>query len=270
MSAFKSEIEKGQRFEFGKNWQSFLTKLTEERIEIAEASVKEVLDVETLEGKTVLDIGSGSGLFSLAARRLGANVFSFDYDHQSVACTKELRSRYFPNDPNWVIEEGSVLDKKFISQLGKFDIVYSFGVLHHTGSMWEAIENAASLADSNGKFHIAIYNDQGRKSRLWKKVKKYYCSGIFGKIIICSIFVPYFFLRAIASSIIRRENRFTEYKKMRGMSITHDWFDWLGGYPFEVATVEEIFHFFRDRGWELSNIKTICGLGCNEFTFDRK
>ena len=88
MSTFKTEIEKGQRFEFGKNWQSFLSKLTEERIIIAEASIQEVLEVKTLSGKTVLDLGSGSGLFSLAARRLGANVVSFDYDHQSVACTK--------------------------------------------------------------------------------------------------------------------------------------------------------------------------------------
>ncbi|MBP7239225.1 MAG: class I SAM-dependent methyltransferase [Saprospiraceae bacterium] len=270
MSTFNTEIIKGQRFEFGKNWQSFLSKLTEERIRTAESSVQEALQSETLSDKTVLDIGSGSGLFSLAARRLGAKVHSFDFDPASVSCAKLLRSRFFPNDPNWVIEEGSVLDEKYLNQLGKFDIVYSFGVLHHTGKMWTAIENAASLVNLKGTLYIAIYNDQGRKSRLWKKVKEFYCSGIFGKIIVSGIFIPYFFLRLLASSIIQGKNRFTEYKKNRGMSVIHDWIDWLGGYPFEVATIEEIFCFFSSRGWILTNIKTTCNLGNNEFTFDRK
>ncbi len=269
MSTFETEVKKGQRFEFGKNWQGFLTTLTDEKIKIAEASIKEMLRIDDLNGKTVLDIGSGSGLFSLVAHKLGAKIHSFDYDPASVACTQELRSRYFPNDPNWVVEEGSVLDEDFIKSLGSFNIVYSWGVLHHTGNMWVALENAASLVKKNGTLFIALYNDQGRKSKLWKKVKEFYCSGIFGKTIISCIFIPYFFSKALLSCVRRRENVFIEYKKNRGMSITHDWFDWLGGLPFEVATVEEIFHFFQDRGFVLNNIKTNNGLGNNQFVFVR-
>jgi len=269
MSTFETEVKKGRRFEFGKNWQGFLSTLTDKRIRIAETSIKEMLRIDNLSGKTFLDVGSGSGLFSLAARRLGAKIHSFDYDPASVACTQELRSRYFPNDPNWVVEEGSVLDEDFLKSLGNFDIVYSWGVLHHTGNMWAALEKTASLVKKNATFFIAIYNNQGRKSRFWKKVKVSYCSGMLGKTIVSCIFIPYFISRALLSCIRRRENVFTGYKKNRGMSITHDWFDWLGGLPFEVATVEEILRFCRDRGFVIKNIKTTNGLGNNQFVFVR-
>src|SRR5437879_12723402 len=99
------------RFSFGKNWQQFLRVLDKERIREAEKSLADMLQVKDLAGKSFLDVGSGSGLFSLAAMRLGADrVHSFDYDPQSVGCTKELRQRFFPKTGRWTIEEGSVLD----------------------------------------------------------------------------------------------------------------------------------------------------------------
>ncbi len=105
---------------------------------------------------------------------------------------------------------------------------------------------------------------------LWKKVKKFYCSGLLGKTIISGVFVPYFFSRAVLACVTKRKNIFAEYKKDRGMSIVHDWLDWLGGLPFEVAEVEKIFHFFQDRGFVLSNIQTTNGLGNNQFVFCKK
>lgn len=119
--------------------------------EEAKSSLRRMLNVESLEGKTFLDVGSGSGLFSLAARRLGAKVHSFDYDPKSVACTRELKRRYFPEDPQWTIEEGSVLDRDYLTRLGQFDVVYSWGVLHHTGAMWEALGNVAPLVAGGGE-----------------------------------------------------------------------------------------------------------------------
>ncbi|NCV61501.1 MAG: hypothetical protein EBW52_08955, partial [Betaproteobacteria bacterium] len=102
-----AEISQGRRFEFGANWSRFLSVLNDERIEQATVSLKNMLGIEHLHGKRFLDAGSGSGLFSLAARRLGAHVHSFDYDPSSVACTRELKRRYFPDDNAWKVDEGS-------------------------------------------------------------------------------------------------------------------------------------------------------------------
>ena len=226
-----------------------------------------MLKVTDLRGKRFLDIGSGSGLFSLAAHRLGASVRSFDYDPQSVACTQELKSRYFPNSNQWIIETGSALDMDFLRRLGKFDIVYSWGVLHHTGDMWQAFGNVTELVDKNGLLFIAIYNRCKIASKFWWRIKKLYCSGAIGKIIACGVFVPYFFLRACAECVYHRKNIFAGYKHSRGMSLFYDWIDWLGGLPYEYASVDEIFNFYKARGFTLLNIKTTNSTANNQFVF---
>lgn len=161
MKTHLEQVAGGERFEFGNNWASFLSTLDDARIKQAEISLKSLLGMDDLTGRTFLDIGSGSGLFSLAAKRLGAIVHSFDFDPQSMACTRELKRRYFPEDPSWKIEEASALDEAFMSALGKFDIVYSWGVLHHTGNLARAVELSSERVDAGGNLFVAIYNDQG-------------------------------------------------------------------------------------------------------------
>ena len=270
----EEEVRQGERFGFGKNWARFLSVVTEEHISAAEGSLRRMLQVQDLTGKRFLDIGSGSGIFSLAARRLGATVHSFDFDPQSVACARELTRRFFAGDSSWSIEQGSVLDPDYIRSLGQFDVVYSWGVLHHTGAMWTALEHAAIPVAPGGKLFIAIYNDQGGASKRWRAVKKLYCSSALGRAVVCGVAIPWFAGRRFAIDCLKGQNPtavYKEYKNRRGMSPMHDWLDWLGGYPFEVAKPEQIFTFYRDRGFQLTNLTTKGALaGCNEFVFLRR
>jgi SAM-dependent methyltransferase len=237
-----------------------------------------MLEVNDLRGLRLLDIGCGSGLSSLAARRLGARVHSFDYDPESVACTLDLRRRLFPQDSDeseaWAVEQGSVLDESYLRSLGQFDTVYAWGVLHHTGAMWKALENATIPLASGGTLFISIYNDQGGHSRRWRALKRLYNRLPAGlRFPVAASVAAHQWWRPTVKDFLRLRpfSTWRSYSSQRGMSAWRDVVDWVGGYPFEVAKPEEIFDFYRKRNCELIKLKTCRGnSGCNEFVFRRQ
>ncbi len=261
------------RFEFGENWSRFLNVIDEQRIAGAERSLKEVFDTESMAGKRFLDIGCGSGLFSLAARRLGAEVYSFDYDTRSVVCCLELKRRYFPEDALWRTERGDVLSETYLKPLGQFDFVYSYGVLHHTGEMFKALELAGSTVKNAGKLFVSIYNDQGAATVRWRMIKKTYNRTPAALKIF--ILAP-LFARMWGPSFVRdlfRGRTFScgkAYDGERGMSPWHDVVDWVGGYPFEAARPGEIINFYEQRGFATLKMKSSGGHGCNDYVFIKK
>ena len=262
---FNKEIEAGKRFEFGENWKGFLSSISEEKIREAEESLQEIFEIDSFAGKTFLDAGSGSGLFSLAAKKLGAaRVYSLDFDPAAVWCARELKTTYFESDADWIIAEGSVLDSDHMKSLGLFDYVYSWGVPHHTGSMWLALHNLSLLVKKGGYICTALYNRQPLASKYWQVVKRIYNRWKMIRPVVIFIHLIYPTLPSLAINKIKGR------KISRGMSYWYDLLDWLGGYPFEVSSPKEVFDFFKSRGFSMFQLKTVGGkLGCNEYVFER-
>jgi 2-polyprenyl-6-hydroxyphenyl methylase/3-demethylubiquinone-9 3-methyltransferase len=286
------QTAEGAAFPFGANWRRFLSTVDESRIEAAVQSLQQVLGEDCCRGARFLDAGCGSGLFSLAATRLGARVRSFDVDAQSVAATREIQRRFGPPDAPWEITNGSLLDPEFLSELGEFDIVYAWGVVHHTGNMWQAIDLLQRRVAPGGRLWLAIYNDQEVGSRIWTRIKRGYnvlpsWLRTLYVLIVGGTWLLWRLLRRIGIALISTVLRtlawrnplkpvasiygdFSRRQRRRGMHWWYDLVDWIGGWPFEVAKPEVVFDFLRDRGFELVYLRTCGGgLGCNEFVFRR-
>jgi SAM-dependent methyltransferase len=264
------------RFEFGANWTSFVERaLDDRRVASAVADTRRLLG-DSLEGLTLIDIGCGSGLFSLAAHLLGARrVVAFDYDPRSVGASETLRERFRVPPDRWSIAQGSILDAGFLSGLEPADVVYSWGVLHHTGDMWRAIENAGGLTRPGGRFAIAIYNRVARfpdRSDMWWKVKRFY---VRSPRAVRRMMEAGYALNHMATRLITLRNPLRPLLEQtgqgrRGMEFWHDVRDWLGGFPYEYATAGEVFAFVHRRlGMELVSLDTVEGNACNEFVFRR-
>lgn len=252
-------------FAFGENWSNYVKLVGPARIHTAKTSLLNMLAIEPWEGIRFLDVGCGSGVFSLAARQLGAHVYSFDADSASVACARALRHHYCPTETKtWRIEQGSVLDHAYLAALGTFDVVYAWGVLHHTGAMWQACENLIPNIKPEGRLFLALYNDQGWRSSYWKQVKRLYNRDAVLKTLITIGHLPLVGGRYIARLLSGR------LKHRRGMSLWHDYVDWIGGYPYEVARPEAVIDLYRMHGFAVEKLNTDQRRsGCNEFVFIR-
>jgi len=256
-------------FSFGKNWVDYVKNfLDKEKLDVAKESFKKYLPIEEYKDKTLIDVGCGSGIFSFNALRLGAQkVISFDIDKYAIEATKIVKKKFYfllPQNSQWEIFEGNILDKNLVNKLKEQgDIVYSWGVLHHTGKMWQAISNALQLVKPGGIFIVAIYN-RAPSSNFWLRVKKIYnCVPKFLKLIMVYTVFTYIILRRIGSYLkatVFLKKRPFELKELfereRGMSIFYDVVDWLGGYPYEYASFEEVKEFIENLGFTLVKAPT--------------
>lgn len=260
-----------RRFEFGKNWQHYIERnFNPERVAISKQHMLDFLGMDRLDGLSVLDIGCGSGLHSLAAIESGAAlVHGFDYDPDSVAANRYLQTRV-GSPANWSVEQGSVLDDAFMAQLPLYDLVYSWGVLHHTGDVWHAIRNAAYHVKPDGMFYVALYSADAKvhpSPEFWLKVKRRYVSS--GWLMRRSMDLWYIWRFYMHRGLNPWPflKRMREHKRTRGMSILTDIRDWLGGWPMEFVHDREAIAFCERQGLRLEKIAT--GEANTEFLFRR-
>lgn len=250
-------------FDFGENWLDFSKKsLDEDRMKEAEKSLKDLIGEETIKNKTFLDIGSGSGIFSIVAKKIGAKkVVGFDISENSIKTAFLNKKRFAPNS-EIDFQKQSILEKGY-DQWGKFDIVYSWGVLHHTGNMWQAIRNAMNLVEKDGYFVIAIYNKHWT-SPIWKVIKWFY--NVAPKVVKRGMVILFYNLKKNFFKIKNKEM----FNKTRGMNFYYDVIDWIGGYPYQYASTDEIKKYFDKFDFKLINLVNTKGwTGCNEYMFKR-
>jgi SAM-dependent methyltransferase len=262
----------GIRYAFGKNWAEFIDKNFSQSVVVdSRKHLAQFIRMDSLKGLTFVDIGCGSGVHSLAAYHMGADrIISFDYDPDSVATTKKIHE-YAGGPHNWSVEQGSVLDKSYMEDLPKSDIIYSWGVLHHTGDMWTAVRNAAIPMKSDSLLYIALYSSDNYVDpppEYWLKIKRQYNRvGALGK---RWMELQYAMRFLVIPELKAGHNPFEVMRKyrVRGMTYWTDVKDWLGGYPMDFASLHETQAFCKDElGLDLVNVLT--GEGCTEYLFCR-
>lgn len=272
MAQTQELLELESHFSFGENWSHYAEKIDEARIEEAEKSLIRLVGRENIEGKTFLDIGCGSGLFSLAAVRLGAKkLLAVDLDPQSVETTRKTLSRYAPGG-NWDVQNISVFNLNSDKQ-GVFDVVYSWGVLHHTGAMYQAITKASTMVAPGGMISLALYG-KTPFCGMWRIEKRIYSkSPKWVQKIIEAFYIMLVRVRLALKGESLKQRR-EKYWKQRGMDTYHDMRDWLGGYPYESISPDEAMSFMRGLGFDQVRSFTepcigLLGAGCDEYSFTR-
>jgi 2-polyprenyl-6-hydroxyphenyl methylase/3-demethylubiquinone-9 3-methyltransferase len=261
------------RYEFGKNWGRFIRRnFSQQRVDIAKGHILKFMGRDSLRGLDFLDIGCGSGLHSLAAFQSGANrIHSLDYDPNSVATTNLLRKNV-SEPPNWHVERGDALDREYMAKLGKWNFVYSWGVLHHTGDVWQAVRNAQNAVADGGTFYLALYSadsETPERQKFWLEAKQdYNRSGAWRRFTWEWWYIWHHYMDQSVWNFPGFVRRVAVHRFVRGMNLFADLRDWLGGWPMQYTHDQEVVDLLEQEcGFRLVNVAT--GEACSEFLFER-
>ena len=259
------------QFSFGRNWQKYLRRLNDTRLAQARESLLESLRLPDLRGLTFTDAGCGSGVFSLSALQLGvAHVTSIDIDPASIACARHLRERAAPS-ASWDIRQGSLLSSDFVAGLDPADVVYSWGVLHHTGAMWNAIANTMRLVKPGGTLCLALYRQPGRVKAHMALKRTYNWLPAAVRPILGGLYYGALVARQSWARRTRPSRYVAEYgRNSRGMSLWRDVEDWLGGLPCQFATPDGVEALAIERGFDLLHTVTRPPGANNEYLLRRR
>jgi 2-polyprenyl-6-hydroxyphenyl methylase/3-demethylubiquinone-9 3-methyltransferase len=269
-------VNKSSRhYSFGKNWLEYSQSINSIHVDHVTSDLSRLLNLKDLTQKSVLDIGCGSGVHDVGFYQLGCrNLTAIDYDQDCITATNQTLEKFCPGS-GYKILQGDILSSKTQS-LGKFDIVYSWGVLHHTGNLLEAICKASTLVAREGHLAIALY----RKTLMcgfWKAEKRLYSRlpRIFQRFLEL-IYISFFSIALLFTQKTSITNYIESYSSKRGMNFFADVKDWLGGYPYESISPHELRKLMSSLGFrqvyslEGNSRIGIFGSGCDEFLFQKK
>lgn len=256
-------------FDFGSNWRAFSeARMTPQSLELARESLASLVGAERIRNARFLDVGCGSGLFSLAAAVLDAReVLGFDLSAEAVAVSRDNLARLLPEQTDSGVvrfAQGSILDPAFTATLPRSDVVYAWGSLHHTGAMWRAVDAAAQCTAPGGILVLALYNRHWT-SPLWKIIKNLYnaLSGPGRRAMEWALTPPMFLGAWITTG------RFPMTRD-RGMDFRYDLVDWIGGTPYEYASPDEVTVHLEKLGLQRQTLRPQQGFtGCAEYVFHR-
>ena len=120
---------------------------------LAEPHILKFADFSNWKNKRVLEIGCGIATDGIEFAKAGAEYVGIDISTASIELAKQRFDVY--KLPGTIINLDAHTEALF--DLGKFDLVYSFGVLHHYPNIQHIIDRISKLLDKDGIFKFMVY-----------------------------------------------------------------------------------------------------------------
>lgn len=210
----------------------------------------EELFPEGVKGKRVLDGGSGSGMVSVAFALMGADVTGVDITPKCVE-NGYKRAEHYGVKCKFINESLVTLD---LSN-EHFDIIYSWGVLHHTEDARQSFFSLARHLREGGEIIVAVYL-KTKISWFWNFARIFYQNAptVF-KTIFLNIGSVFLNIVDLFRKIIFNKERYM----MRGTNNKEILNDWFGVPHRTFHSYNEVFKWFDENGLDCKLINPATG-----------